>query len=240
MEETSTNLEALGSTSSTKNNNDDDERILGGFENDIEQEKDALSSLLLLSTNDTNQQQTFCENADNSKNILNDDDDDGDSYDGFVRTKPKDIEDEQDNDNHDGDDISDHNFNKNEFKHQSEKAIEPSPSNKLSVGSKCFKFDQIVEVPQGGRDDTFRIALFGGMSNVKNVKLTNTVLKERIHLGIEILTSGMMYQPSLVLFMSVFYVRYIFLYDASFDYFILTAYDALVNKMEILVLYLEI
>ena len=240
MEETSTNLEALGSTSSTKNNNDDDERILGGFENDIEQEKDALSSLLLLSTNDTNQQQTFCENADNSKNILNDDDDDGDSYDGFVRTKPKDIEDEQDNDNHDGDDISDHNFNKNEFKHQSEKAIEPSPSNKLSVGSKCFKFDQIVEVPQGGRDDTFRIALFGGLSNVKNVKLTNTVLKERIHLGIEILTSGMMYQPSLVLFMSVFYVRYIFLYDASFDYFILTAYDALVNKMEILVLYLEI
>ena len=168
------------------------------------------------------------------------DDDDGDSYDGFVRTKPKDIEDEQDNDNHDGDDISDHNFNKNEFKHQSEKAIEPSPSNKLSVGSKCFKFDQIVEVPQGGRDDTFRIALFGGLSNVKNVKLTNTVLKERIHLGIEILTSGMMYQPSLVLFMSVFYVRYIFLYDASFDYFILTAYDALVNKMEILVLYLEI
>ena len=240
MEETSTNLEALGSTSSTKNNNDDDERILGGFENDIEQEKDALSSLLLLSTNDTNQQQTFCENADNSKNILNDDDDDGDSYDGFVRTKPKDIEDEQDNDNHDGDDISDHNFNKNEFKHQSEKTIEPSPSNKLSVGSKCFKFDQIVEVPQGGRDDTFRIALFGGMSNVKNVKLANTVLKERIHLGIEILTSGMMYQPSLVLFMSVFYVRYIFLYDASFDYFILTAYDALVNKMEILVLYLEI
>ena len=190
MEETTTNLEALGSTSST---NDDDERILGGFENDIEQEKDALSSLLLLSTNDTNQQQTFCENADNSKNILNDDDDDGDAYDGFVRTKPTDIEDEQDNDNHNGDDISDHNFNKNKFKYQSEKTIEPSPSNKLSVGSKCFKFDQIVEVPQGGRDDTFRIALFGGMSNVKNVKLTNTVLKERIHLGIEILTSGMMY-----------------------------------------------
>jgi hypothetical protein len=153
--ESTTDLEALGSTSSTMNINDDDEmRILG----DIEQEKDALSTLLLLSTNDTNQQQTFCKNADNSKDkenqeedrILNDDDDNGDSYDG-LRTTQKDNEDEQDDDSHGGgDDISD-DLNKNESKQQGEeKTIEPSPSNKLFVGSKCFKFDQIIEVPQGG------------------------------------------------------------------------------------------
>ena len=163
--ESTTDLEALGSTSSTKNINDDDEmRILG----DIEQEKDALSTLLLLSTNDTNQQQTFCKNADNSKDkenqeedrILNDDDDNGDSYDG-LRTTQKDNEDEQDDDSHGGgdDDISD-DLNKNEFKQQGEeKTIEPSPSNKLFVGSKCFKFDQIIEVPQGGGVETIHQSL---------------------------------------------------------------------------------
>ena len=177
--ESTTDLEALGSTSSTMNINDDDEmRILG----DIEQEKDALSTLLLLSTNDTNQQQTFCKNADNSKDkenqeedrILNDDDDNGDSYDG-LRTTQKDNEDEQDDDSHGGgDDISD-DLNKNEFKQQGEeKTIEPSPSNKLFVGSKCFKFDQIIEVPQGGgRDDTSIIKPQGHSSRKQSNQVNN-------------------------------------------------------------------
>ena len=177
--ESTTDLEALGSTSSTMNINDDDEmRILG----DIEQEKDALSTLLLLSTNDTNQQQTFCKNADNSKDkenqeedrILNDDDDNGDSYDG-LRTTQKDNEDEQDDDSHGGgDDISD-DLNKNESKQQGEeKTIEPSPSNKLFVGSKCFKFDQIIEVPQGGgRDDTSIIKPQGHSSRKQSNQVNN-------------------------------------------------------------------